>query len=110
MTTNSVQDKKIAVMSNDIAYIKERANKIESKLDILIENYVTREELQSWFERMHEESDKRFEGVNKRVNENRELAEKATIELTLFKSQVKTGGAVVLFVLGIVQWIISQYF
>lgn len=64
----------IALMAQDISNIKTSMEKIQHTLEVVLEKYVQRDELEARFSRLQTEIDKRFDGVHTRVNE------KVTIE------------------------------
>lgn len=84
------QDVTIAVIKNDVDYIKKEVNGIVGKLDILERNYIRRSEVE--------------EGL-KTMTTN---IETLRLNLEIFKTQVKTWGTAALLLLGMLQFAISQ--
>lgn len=84
------QDVTIAVIKNDVDYIKNEVNGIVGKLDILERNYIKRSEVE--------------EGL-KTMTTN---IETLRLNLEIFKTQVKTWGTAALLLLGMLQFAISQ--
>lgn len=84
------QDVTIAVIKNDVDYIKKEVNGIVGKLEVLERSYIRRDEVEDGMGGM--------------------LASIKTLELNLeiFKTQVKTWGTAALLLLGMLQFAISQ--
>lgn len=55
----------IEILKTQFKNIKETLDDIVKKLDTVLKDYVKREEVQAWHERVNTEMDKRFEGVYK---------------------------------------------
>ncbi len=60
--------KDIALIMQDIGYIKEDTKEIKQTLKLVLEKYVQREEVEARLDRINTEIDKRFEGVHHRVD------------------------------------------
>jgi hypothetical protein len=56
------------LIKKDMAYVKADVIEMKTKLDTVLEKYVHREEMSARFDRVQTEIDKRFEGVNSRVD------------------------------------------
>jgi len=63
-----VDKTQIALIVQEMGYIKGDLKDIKAKLEILMENYVQREELEARFSRLQSEVDKRFEGAHVRID------------------------------------------
>lgn len=66
--TNSQEQKDIALIYQDIKYIKQDMAEIKAALKLVLEHYVTREEIEDKHDRIQTEIDKRMEGVHKRLD------------------------------------------
>lgn len=62
------KEKDTALIQQDIGYIKEDVKEIKTRMGILIENYITRQDVESKFTRIQEEIDNRFAGVHNRLD------------------------------------------
>jgi predicted RND superfamily exporter protein len=59
--------KDIALIKQEIGYLREDTKDIKSSLKILLENYITRKDVEGMFERVHAEIDGRIGGLNSRM-------------------------------------------
>lgn len=84
------QEVNIAVMANDIKYIKDSLAGIQTQLASMDGVYVHRDE---------------FNDYKVAMVEN----QKKTDDLVLFRAQVKTYGAAALILMGIIQFLISKF-
>jgi hypothetical protein len=64
--TKNEQD--IALIKQEIGYIKTDTTDIKASLKIMLENYITRKDVESKFERMQNEMDGRITGANNRID------------------------------------------
>jgi hypothetical protein len=64
--TKNEQD--IALIKQEIGYIKTDTTDIKASLKIMLENYITRRDVESKFERMQNEIDGRITGANNRID------------------------------------------
>ena len=62
------QHTEIELIKQDIGYIKDNLGEMNSKLDTVLKNYVRREEVSAWHERVNTEIDKRFQGAHNRLD------------------------------------------
>lgn len=60
--------KDIALIKQEIGYLRDDVKDIKSSLKILLENYITRQDVESKFTRLQEEVDGRFIGVHTRLD------------------------------------------
>lgn len=81
-----IRNTDMELVRKDINYIKEDMAEIKASLKLVLEHYITKDEVDSRFNRLQEELDKRFEGsyiqLDKKVNKE---------EFNELKNQVKTG-------------------
>lgn len=99
------QDKAIAVMANDISYIKDSLRKIDQRLEIMDSHYIKRDEVQN----MKVEAEKIHDAQEKRIKEleiNAALDRQAG---AVFRAQVMTWGAAAIVVSGIAQFLIGKF-
>lgn len=93
------QDITIAVIKNDLEYIKREVGGITGALKILENNYMRRVDVESVVKDLSAE--------DKRLDKKLEVLK---LEVAVFKTQIYTWGAAAILVLGIVQFIISKFF
>lgn len=62
----------IQVLKEQFKNIKESLDEIIRKLDGVLKDYVKRDEMQAWHERVNTEMDKRIDGANARITYNSE--------------------------------------
>lgn len=96
--TDKNQDVTIAVLSNDIAYVKKAVDTITAKLDILERSYVKRSEVDLLL--------KDADQIHKDLAASIKAIE---LDVAVFKTQVKTWGAAAVLALGILQFVISVF-
>lgn len=92
------QDVNIAVLTNDVGYIKKEVGNISTKLEILEKNYIKRTEIESLL--------KDAEATHKELAQSIKSIE---LDVAVFKTQVKTWGAAGVLALGILQFAISIF-
>lgn len=97
-TEDKAQDITLAVLKNDVDYIKKEVGSIGGKLDILEKNYIRRSEVDG----LKKDADSQ----HKELNESIRIVE---LDLAVFKTQVKTWGAAAVMALGILQFVISAF-
>jgi hypothetical protein len=74
MTPQETQNEKdIALIRQEIGYIKEDTTEIKASLKIMLENYITRKDVESKFERMQDELDGRIKGVHDRLDKKLDI-------------------------------------
>jgi uncharacterized phage infection (PIP) family protein YhgE len=62
-------EKDIALIKQEIGYIKSDTTEIKASLKIMLENYITRKDVEAKVERIQQEMDSRFTGVYDRYKE-----------------------------------------
>lgn len=62
------QNTEIKLVKQEIGYLREDVKDIKSSLKILLENYITRQDVESKFTRVQEELDGRFNGAHTRID------------------------------------------
>lgn len=72
--------KDIALIKQEIGYLRDDVKDIKSSLKILLENYITRQDVESKFTRLQEEVDGRFTGVHTRLDNKAEKADFQKLE------------------------------
>ena len=90
MAKEKAQDVNIAVMANDIQYIKSSLARVENTLAAMDGHYL------------------RVEDFGKHLKEHEDFR-RALQDLDNFKTQVKTWGTAALIILGIAQFLISKF-
>lgn len=60
--------KDIALIKQEIGYLRDDVKDIKASLKILLENYITRQDVESKFARLQNEIDGRFLGANNRID------------------------------------------
>lgn len=90
----------IAVMANDISYIKKAIEKIESRLEIMDTHYAKREEMDT----LKQEAERIHGGLAKRIKD----LEEESASTMVFKTQVKTWGSAAVVASGILQFILNK--
>jgi len=98
--TGETQNESIAVMANDIGYIKESIGKIEKRLEAMDDHYAKREEMDAF----KKEADRIHCGHVDRIK----VLEEETESTKVFKTQVKTWGSAAVVASGILQFILKQ--
>lgn len=96
--TDKSQDVTIAVLANDVAYVKKAVDKISTTLEILEKNYVKRTEV----ELLLKDADQ----IHKDLAQSIKAIE---LDVAVSKTQVKTWGAAAVLALGILQFVISIF-
>ena len=85
----------IELVYKDIKYIKDDMAEIKASLKLVLEHYITKEEVESRFIRMQQELDKRFEGsyiqMEKKVNKEDFNDLKLQVNIGKESSSIKWG-------------------
>lgn len=92
------QEVNIAVMANDIKYIKDSLVKIDARLEAIDGYYLHRDEF-------NEYKKERKTSVDDVIKEHTDSLR----ELDTFKAQVKTWGTVAIILVGILEFIINRF-
>lgn len=93
---DKTQDVRLAVIENDVGYIKKAVGEIGAKMDILERSYVKRSEVDLLL--------KDADQIHKDLAASIKTIE---LDLAVFKTQIKTWGAAAVLALGILQFVIS---
>lgn len=73
-------EKDIALIKQDVSYIKKDVGEMKSDLRMMLEHYITRQEVEARFERTQNEIDGRFEGANVRISQKVDKEEYRKLE------------------------------
>lgn len=101
MAEKETQSESIAVIANDIGYIKKAIEKIEGRLEVMDSHYAKREEMEAF----KLEADRVHCGHVDRIKKLEEESESTMV----FKAQVKTWGSVAVIASGIIQFILGKF-
>lgn len=82
--------KDIALIKQEIGYLRDDVKDIKSSLKILLENYITRKDVEGMFERVHAEIDGRIGGINSRMENKVEKEEFRELK-SEFEAHIKNG-------------------
>lgn len=100
------RDEAIAVMANDMTYIKASLQKIDQRLEIMDSHYIKREEVMQ----LRSEADKVHAGHEARIK-SMEIESALQKEInSVFRAQVKTWGSAAVIASGIIQFLIGKFF
>jgi small nuclear ribonucleoprotein (snRNP)-like protein len=95
---NNDQNSSIAVIQNDIRYIRGFLRGIDRRLEIMDGNFVKRDE----FLKYQQETEKRSSSHDLAIR-------KLELDATIYLTQVKTWGTMAIIVLGVLQFIIGKF-
>lgn len=68
------ENKNIELLAQELKYLRQEVGVIHTKLEDVLQNYVRREEIESRFERIQTEMDKRLSGAHDRIDKAVEIA------------------------------------
>lgn len=105
MNEDKNQDQAIAVMANDIGYIKRAIEKIDARLEIMDGHFIKRDEvhvMKAEADKVHQDYDNRLRSI-----ETSFAVEKQAN--AVFQAQVKTWGTVAIILSGIIQFLIGKF-